>query len=437
MRNLNLLVVVALLAILPSFQNRALAQSSPIDTTLASQYFQEAQAVCNRDNGRLWGVSLCAPMLLVDRKTRTVVANQADKEGILTKDGNVFVGQLPAKVNIANTATEWAGVKWTMVIFPLPEDKIRRANLLAHEMWHRVQNDIGFPSSGAANNHLDSRDGRMWLQLEWRALAAALMSRGKQRHQAIADALLFRAYRRAVFPQAASEEREMEMHEGLAEYTGVRLSGSPNLNQYVVDKDLKEAAQKQTFVRSFAYASGPAYGILLDETKTNWRNNLKKEDDLGSLLQKRLSIKLPQNIEQAAELRAKNYDSDKLRAFETERENNRQKLLAEYRAKLVDGAVLELPILRMSMQMNPGTLVPLEPIGTVYPDIRIVDAWGILTVTKGALIKSDFSKIYVSAPSSLSAPSIQGDGWTLELNAGWTVAAGERKGDYVVKKLES
>jgi len=437
MRNLNLLVVVALLAILPSFQNRALAQSSPIDTTLASQYFQEAQAVCNRDNGRLWGVSLCAPMLFVDRKTRTVVANQADKEGILTKDGNVFVGQLPAKVNIANTATEWAGVKWTMVIFPLPEDKIRRANLMAHEMWHRVQNDIGFPSSGAANNHLDSRDGRMWLQLEWRALAAALMSRGKQRHQAIADALLFRAYRRAVFPQAASEEREMEMHEGLAEYTGVRLSGSPNLNQYVVDKDLKEAAQKQTFVRSFAYASGPAYGILLDEAKTNWRKNLKKEDDLGSSLQKRLSIKLPQNIEQAAELRAKNYDSDKLRAFETERENNRQKLLAEYRAKLVDGAVLELPILRMSMQMNPGTLVPLEPIGTVYPDIRIVDAWGILTVTKGALIKSDFSKIYVSAPSSLSAPSIQGDGWTLELNAGWTVAAGERKGDYVVKKLES
>jgi len=437
MRNLNLLVVVALLAILPSFQNRALAQSSPIDTTLASQYFQEAQAVCNRDNGRLWGVSLCAPMLFVDRKTRTVVANQADKEGILTKDGNVFVGQLPAKVNIANTATEWAGVKWTMVIFPLPEDKIRRANLMAHEMWHRVQNDIGFPSSGAANNHLDSRDGRMWLQLEWRALAAALMSRGKQRHQAIADALFFRAYRRAVFPQAASEEREMEMHEGLAEYTGVRLSGSPNLNQYVVDKDLKEAAQKQTFVRSFAYASGPAYGILLDETKTNWRKNLKKEDDLGSLLQKRLSIKLPQNIEQAAELRAKNYDSNKLRAFETERENNRQKLLAEYRAKLVDGAVLELPILRMSMQMNPGTLVPLEPIGTVYPDIRIVDAWGILTVTKGALIKSDFSKIYVSAPSSLSAPSIQGDGWTLELNAGWTVAAGERKGDYVVKKLES
>lgn len=436
MRSLNPLGVVALLAILPSFQNRALAQSSTIETTLAVQYFQEAKALCSRDSGKLWGVSLCAPMIFVDRKTRTVIANQADKEGILTKDRNVFVGQLPSKVNIANTATEWAGVKWTMIIFPLPEDKYRRAKLMAHELWHRIQNDIGFTSSGAANNHLDSFEGRVWLQLEWRALAAALTSKGKQRRQAIADALLFRAYRRAIFPNAAAEEREMEMHEGLAEYTGIRLSGSPNVNQFVVDTDLKEVANKQTFVRSFAYASGPAYGVLLDEASAAWRRNLKKEDDLGNLLQNRLSILLPQDIKQMAVLRAKSYDGDKLQAFETERESTRLKLLAEYRARLIDGAVLIVPILKMNMQMNPGTLVPLDPVGTVYPDIRIVDAWGILTVTKGALIKSDFSKIYVSAPSSLGASPIQGDGWRLELNAGWIITNGERKGDYIVKKSE-
>ena len=55
----------------------------------------------------------------------------------------------------------------------------------------------------------------------------------------------------------------MEMHEGLAEYTGVKLSGSPNLAQYVVDKDIEEATSKQTFVRSFAYATGPAYGVFV------------------------------------------------------------------------------------------------------------------------------------------------------------------------------
>ena len=435
-KRLCLLVVSALLAVMLPFQSGAVTQDSPIDTTLAYQYFQEAQALCSRDNGKLWGVSLCGPMLFVDRKTRAVVANQADTEGILTKSGNVFVGKLPAKVIIANTATDWAGVKWTMIIFPLPEDKYRRANLMAHELWHRIQKDIGFPSSGAANNHLDSRDGRVWLQLEWRALTASLSSKGKQRRQAITDALLFRAYRRAILPQAASEEREMEMHEGLAEYTGARLSGSPKLNQYVVDKDLKEAANKQTFVRSFAYASGPAYGILLDGTGKNWRKSLKKEDDLGVVLQKTLAIKLPQSIKQAAEERAKIYDGDKLQASETERENKRQQLVAAYRAKLVDGPVLVIPLQKMRMELNPDNLVPLASLGTVYPTIRVVDVWGILTVSNGALMNPTFSRIYVSAPGSVSASPIQGDGWTLELNAGWTVTNGERKGDYIVKKSE-
>jgi hypothetical protein len=437
MRNFNLSVGFAFLTILFLFQNSVSAQSPLIDLTLASQYFQEANHLCSRDNGKLWGVSLCAPMLFVDRKTRGVVANQADKEGILTKDGNVLIGKLPAIVNIANTATEWAGVKWTMVIFPLPEDKIRRANLMAHEMWHRVQIDIGFPGSDGGNNHLDSLDGRVWLQMEWRALAAALATQGKQRRQAIADALLFRACRRTIFLNAAAEERAMEMNEGLAEYTGVKLSGKTNLKQYVVDTNLKEGANKQTFVRSFAYATGPAYGVLLDETKTEWRKNLKKEDDLGVLLQKKLSIKLPQKIKQTAELRAKDYDGDKLQAFETERDNNHRKLLAEYRARLVDGAVLEIPLQKMNMQFNPNNLLPLGSLGTIYPDIRIVDIWGILTVSRGGALRNPtFTKIYVSAPNNLSASRVQGDGWTLELNAGWKVTNSDRTGDYIVKKSQ-
>lgn len=433
MKTFNLFILLAFLTISLYSQTLPAIQSSAVDTTIASQYFQEATVVCKRDGGKLWGVSLCAPMVFVDRETRQVVANRAVKKGILMKDGDVFVGKLPLNINIANTAFEWAGVKWTMVVFPLPKDTARRTSLMAHEAWHRIQSDIGFPSSGAANNHLDSRDGRIWLQLEWRALAAALMSKGKNRRQAIEDALLFRAHRRTIFSNAASEEREMEMHEGLAEYTGVKLCGGQNLDQLVVDNNLREAANKETFVRSFAYASGPAYGVLLDESKAKWRKNLKKEDDLGNLLQKKLALTLPQNIKDAAELRAKYYDGDKLQASETERESNRQKVLAEYRAKLIDGAILVVPILKMNMQMNPGTLVPLEPVGTVYPDIRIVDAWGILTVTKGALIKSDFSGIHVSAPTNLSSSPLQGDGWTLELNPGWKIEHGERTGDYILR----
>ena len=32
-----------------------------VDQQRAQEYFKEAQALCERDGGRLWGVSICAP----------------------------------------------------------------------------------------------------------------------------------------------------------------------------------------------------------------------------------------------------------------------------------------------------------------------------------------------------------------------------------------
>ncbi|HKY03702.1 MAG TPA: hypothetical protein VJQ56_02365, partial [Blastocatellia bacterium] len=123
-----------------------------------------------------------------------------------------------------------------------------------------------------------------------------------------------------------------------------------------------------------------------------------------------------------------------LRASEIERENKRQRRIAMYRASLVDGPVLTLPLERMNMQFDPNTLQPLDPLGTVYPTIRIVDLWGILTASKGALINPTFTKIQVQAPAATAAREVKGEGWTLELNEGWHLAAGARRGDYVVKR---
>ena len=75
------------------FPMRAVAQGAGIDLVKARQYFQEAQALCEKDGSKLWGVSLCSPMLLVDSQTRQLVASQADAEGKLTREGEVFVGR--------------------------------------------------------------------------------------------------------------------------------------------------------------------------------------------------------------------------------------------------------------------------------------------------------------------------------------------------------
>jgi hypothetical protein len=89
----------------------------------------------------------------------------------------------------------------------------------------------------------------------------------------------------------------------------------------------------------------------------------------------------------------------------------------------------------MRMSFDPGNLVPLEGLGTVYPNIRVVDVWGVLDVSRGgALMNKTYSGIVVSAPPDASARPTQGDGWTLELNDGWMLAPGAREGDFVLKR---
>ena len=69
-----------------------------IDTTLAGAYFKQAEALSQQDAGRLWGVPLYGPFFFVDAATQQIVANQADKEGKLTRQGDVWVGKLPPNV---------------------------------------------------------------------------------------------------------------------------------------------------------------------------------------------------------------------------------------------------------------------------------------------------------------------------------------------------
>jgi hypothetical protein len=409
-----------------------------IDLRLAKQYFTEAETLWKRDGGRLWGRRLNGPLLFVDRKTRQVVANKADAEGRLRKEGSQFVGVLPATVAVANTTTRWAGVRWIMVLWPLPKDQRDRRVLLMHESWHGVQEQLGLPPTGPTNAHLDTLSGRYWLQLEWRALAEALAQRGEKRLTAVEDALLFRAYRHKLFEEAAKEERLLEMHEGLAEYTGVKLSGMSDTEQaaYVIKKLEQRPRTMPTFIRSFAYLSGPAYGLLLDAQAAGWRKDLKANADLAAHLAKTLAVRLPALEPKNAHARAKRYRGEKLLGAEKERDKVRQKRIAEYRARFVDGPVLALPLQKLQISFDPRSVQPLEGVGMVYPSLQIVDRWGRLTASKGALVTADFKKVYVTAPREPKARPLRGEGWEIKLNPGWQVEPGERKGDFRAREAK-
>jgi len=60
------------------FPSPALAQ---VDQQRAQELFKQAQALCERDGGRLWGVSICAPMVIADGRTQTIATSQPAPEG--------------------------------------------------------------------------------------------------------------------------------------------------------------------------------------------------------------------------------------------------------------------------------------------------------------------------------------------------------------------
>lgn len=411
-----------------------LPAAAAVDAEGAAMVFAEAKSICERDGGALWGSSLCGPVLLVDPMDRSVIANQADAGGVLVADGNVFTGVLPASVMVANTPTEWSGTRWTQLMWPMDFDAMIRGVTLAHEMFHRIQPALGLTRPEARNHHLDTLEGRYLLQLEWRALARAVMADdGDDRRARIADALAFRAERQRRFPDAAADEGALDVNEGVPEYTGVRLGlRTPEQRRAFAVFDLSRFVEAPSFVRSFAYAHGPAYGLLLDDADPAWRSKLASGRRPDQLLAAALS--LPATSADDLQVRVRRYDDGSLRASETQREQSRLARLADYRARLVDGPVLVLPLARTNYRFNPQTLVAMEGVGTVYPTPGLGDDWGTLTVERGgALVATDQTRATVPAPAAAGAPG-KGEGWTLELKPGWRVVPGTRAGDWTLAR---
>jgi hypothetical protein len=168
----------------------AQAQSTAaIPADEAAQVFATAAKINARDGGQLWGTPVCGPMFVVDSETHYVVANQADAQGRLRKAGDVWTGELPKEITPANSATEWAGVKWTMLMWPVTKDSRDRERLVGHECFHRIQADLKLVAHDAVAGHLDGEAGRTWLQLEWRAMERALATSGEERRAAAVSEL--------------------------------------------------------------------------------------------------------------------------------------------------------------------------------------------------------------------------------------------------------
>jgi hypothetical protein len=404
-------------------------------TDATVEYFDEIK-IAAAEGKNIWELDMYAPLLLVNPVNRSIFANISDSAGILKREGAIYTGFLPQNVNIANTSLRWSGEAWAMVMLPLPEEKADRICLLAHELFHRAQPSLGFKLANPDNNHLDQKEGRMYLRLELEALRAALMANSDlEMREHLTDAITFRRYRHTLYPGADSTENELELNEGIAEYTGVMISNrnKPQVVNHFV-KSFDQFLANPSFVRSFAYQTIPLYGYMLHGTNPTWNRDISSQTNLGMYFQKAFHLQIPGDLNRPVEEKAALYGGQTIIAEETAREARIKKLLAEYEFKFLEQPHVDIPLQNMNISFDPRNIMPLGNKGTVYPNIRITDTWGILTVTNGALMSPHWDRITLSAPTSMNEENVLGDGWMLQLEPGFAVQRREVGSNYILRK---
>lgn len=445
-----LFVSAAFVAALPRFafaQRNPLTPDSAESAAAAAFHAATARAAARgaHDAGKLWGARLDTVPILGVAGKRILLSADPRRDGYVPVAEGVWGGALPAGVIPSNTSLSWADRRWAMVLLPLPEDTVEATRLLLHETWHVAQPDLmpvpAYSESAAGSALLDQPEGRIWLQLEWRALADALESHGSKQSRDVERALAFRARRYNV--ATADErvrERALDINEGLAEYTAWKLGGG-------TPKELAAALRAkapatQSFVRAFPYYTGPAYAMLLDARRPGWTAALRETPDLQGLVAATLPAARRsvvagwlQDDGPRAGLGAAAIDAGTplglvaLLQSEDTRWTERQRAIATLRARFVDAPTLRIRPGAVSIGFDPRGQTSLGDAGTVMTNLVWKTEGGAeLTAPAGGLVTGDWKEIRVPvdtvafAAGALGAPRRwHTKDWTLALPAGWVL----------------
>jgi hypothetical protein len=308
-------------------------------------------------------------------------------------------------------------------------DADARQQIMLHGLFHHIQPELELLPSDGFNEHLDTLEGRVSMQLEWRALRRAVESSGSDRAEAIADALAFRRERRRLFPGAADNERRDEIREGLASYTGVAAwADSPADARRAAAIAAAGGELQVSFVGNFEAASGPAYGVLLDEILPGWHRQVRVTSDLGDLLASATGGPPTTDVAVAAA----RYDAATLRTAEEARDRAQQVRVAELRRRFIDGPVLTMPARGSGTSDTTGS-VGIPGAGTVFfRNFTLSAQWGRLNANDGVLRSVDGATLSVPVTAPLEGTTLQGDGWSATVNAGWVVRPAARPGRFAI-----
>lgn len=238
------------------------------------------------------------------------------------------------------------------------------------------------------------------------------------------------------------EERLLEVNEGLAEYTGIVTAIPPALQRGWTVRSLEQAqarARESSLSKTFAYATGPAYGLLLDASDVNWREQVDGEFELATRAAAAHGLG---NRERASNepwrQRALRYQGQEVERFERARAAERGRHIARIRGQFLDGPVLVLPVDEgFSYSFDPGAVENVPGVGQVLHSAVLRAGWGVLEVSGSVALRpgdGGFVAAVVPAPAEDGdGPPTSRPGWTLQLAGGWRLEPGARPGDWQLR----
>ena len=402
----------------------------------AIKYFREVQAICKNDNGKLWGKNLYGPLMFVDRPTRKIFANQPDKEGTLKEKDGVYTGDYPKELIIEYKPLEFGGTLFAMAPLPAEEDDYRIITRAINSFCHLFQKTNGLEPRSFNTRHMDDKNARLWLKLEWKALRNAINNEGDIRLQAIRDALIFRGARRELYPKSVNDENRFEDYQGLATFTSIALcEDTAGKSKKKLIENLDRTYTMQSYGRIYGFIHGALYAYLVQEKGFDFKTIHSDTIDLGNEVKTLYNIQLPLICRDVAGSIALSYDIESIYKEEEQRLTDIKERIHKEISSFTEKPVVYLELESPYFDFEPENIRSLDTLGTIYSTMRVSDNWGKLTVDKGGcLVSYNLKYLRVTARNFKESKShIYGDGWHLILNNDWEIVKVEQ--NYFVRKL--
>ncbi len=388
----------------------------------ANRYITEIAGICDRDSGKMWGVNLKGPLMLVDRPTRKVFASQPDKNGLLKLRDGVYTGIIPKEWSINGSMIELGGTTFALSRLPAEEDEFRIKVRSVHNLFHIYQRSIGIMPPSYDTGNKDEKSSRLWLKLEWKALEKSIKAQGEERLQALRDALIFRGASREMNMKYIKDENRYENYEGLATFTSNLLcTNSLQECQTKLLEYLKRIYSVQSYARSYGPIHGALYSLLLYEKGYDFRTIRSDTIDIAGEVRKLYDIQMPEICRDIAGSLSFNYNIDLIYKEEEDRLNEIRESVHRLTSTFTERPVVFIELESPSFDFEPEDIHNLDTLGTLYNTIHVSDNWGKLTVDKGGcLISVNLKYIRVTAKGYKENKNhITGDGWQLMLNSDW------------------